>query len=319
MGERLGNRAISTSGCRIQGVSKVVRPCERRRNSRVWWSSNGEWQTNTCEFCSGIFQGYRNEAFQWVNGRRSHRTSHVSNWNVSQWPAFPWNVTKGMQIMENPVSRRRPCQKRQLVDVIGDQGEGCPKQHTKEGIWAVLKKKFHLVRSWGIAYATTYASLMRPQCQLTHGDSSILLTGQLTLTYTSQGFAYMHILMTTSLLTTFFRGAPQRLGGNHRHPSLCQQNRHHSMSSLTKFVLPALEDLVSISILNVWQHFTCDDLVFNHCMATFHEDLSRFWSPPKSFDLMLHTSNTTVHLTQWCQGHLNGGETGQQGDFDFRL
>ena len=147
MGERLGNRAISTSGCRIQGVSKVVRPCERRRNSRVWWSSNGEWQTNTCEFCSGIFQGYRNEAFQWVNGRRSHRTSHVSNWNVSQWPAFPWNVTKGMQIMENPVSRRRPCQKRQLVDVIGDQGEGCPKQHTKEGIWAVLKKKFHLVRS----------------------------------------------------------------------------------------------------------------------------------------------------------------------------
>ena len=94
---------------------------------------------------------------------------------------------------------------------------------------------------------------------------------------------------------------------------------HHSMSSLPKFVLSALEDLVSISFLNVWQHFTCDDLVFNHCMATFHEDLSRFWSPPKSCDLMLHTSNTTVHLTQWCQGHLNGGETGQQGDFDFRL
>ena len=80
MGERLGNRAIWTSGCRIQAVSKVVRPCERPRNSRVWWSSNGEWQTNTCEFCSGIFQGYRNEAFQWVDGRRSHRTSHVSNY-----------------------------------------------------------------------------------------------------------------------------------------------------------------------------------------------------------------------------------------------
>ena len=30
-----------------------------------------------------------------------------------------------------------------------------------------------------------------------------------------------------------------------------------------------------------------------------------FWSPPKSFDLMLHTSNTRVHLTKWCQGHLN--------------
>ena len=90
------------------------------------------------------FSRYRNEAFQWVDGRRSHRTSHVSNWNVSQWPAFPWNVTKGMQIMENPVSRRRPCQKRQLVDVIGDQGDGCPKQHTKEGIWAVLKRTFIL-------------------------------------------------------------------------------------------------------------------------------------------------------------------------------
>ena len=103
----------------------------------------------------------------------------------------------------------------------------------------------------------------------------------------------------------FSRGT-QRLGGNHYHPSLCQQNRHHSMSSLPKFVLSALEDLVSISFLNVWQHFTCDDLDFHHCMATFHEDLyHHFWSPPKSCDLMLHTSNTTVHLTKWCQGHLN--------------
>ena len=92
-GKRLGNRAIWTSGCRIQTVSKVVRPCERRRNSRVWWSSNGEWQTHTCEFCSGIFPGYRNEAFQWVDGRRSHRTSHVSN--VSQWAAFICYEAKG--------------------------------------------------------------------------------------------------------------------------------------------------------------------------------------------------------------------------------
>ena len=30
----LGNRAIWTSGCRIQGVSKVVRPCKARRNSQ---------------------------------------------------------------------------------------------------------------------------------------------------------------------------------------------------------------------------------------------------------------------------------------------
>lgn len=35
-----------------------------------------------------------------------------------------------------------------------------------------------------------YAWLRRPQCQLTHRDSSILLTRQLTLPYASQGFAY---------------------------------------------------------------------------------------------------------------------------------
>ena len=108
-----------------------------------------------------------------------------------------------------------------------------------------------------------------------------------------------------------------------RHWFLCQQNRNHSMSSLPKFVLSALEDLVSISVLKVWQHFTCDDLVFQPWMATFrndtHEDLSHVWRPPKSFDLMLHTSNTTVHLTKWCQGHLNGEETGQQSDLDFSL
>ena len=44
------------------------------------------------------------------------------------------------------------------------------------------KKAFHLARSQGIAYALTYASLTWPQCQLTRGDSSILLTRQLTLT-----------------------------------------------------------------------------------------------------------------------------------------
>ena len=67
-----------------------------------------------------------------------------------------------------------------------------------------------------------------------------------------------------------------------RHPSLCQQNRHHSMSSLPKFVLSALEDLVSISFLIVdnislvmisfsrpaWQHF----------IGTSH-----IWGTPTSF------------------------------------
>ena len=117
MGERLGNGAIWTSGCRIQGVSKVVRPCERRRNSHLWRSSNGEWHTNTCEFCSWMFQGCHNERFQRVCGRRSHRTSHVCN--VSQWAAFICCETKSRQITENPVPRRRPCQQRKLVDVIG--------------------------------------------------------------------------------------------------------------------------------------------------------------------------------------------------------
>ena len=87
-----------------------------------------------------------------------------------------------------------------------------------------------------------------------------------------------------------------------RYPSLCQQNRHLSNTSLPKIVLSTLEDLGSISFLNLWQHFTCDDLVvkpvnfalecfkdvatkhftcddldFHHCMATFHEDLPLFF------------------------------------------
>ena len=60
------------------------------------------------------------------------------------------------------------------------------------------------------------------------------------------------------------------------------------MSSLPKFVLTTLEDLVSISFLNVWQHVRRDDLIFQLWRATFHrdethEDLSRFWNPPTSF------------------------------------
>ena len=56
---------------------------------------------------------------------------------------------------------------------------------------------------------------------------------------------------------------------------------------LPKFVLTTLEDLVLISFLNVWQHFRRDDLVFQLCRATFHNDthenLSRFWSAPTLF------------------------------------
>ena len=43
-----------------------------------------------------------------------------------------------------------------------------------------------------------------------------------------------------------------------RHRSLCQHKRHHSMSWHWKFVLSVLEDLVSISFLNVWEHFTLE-------------------------------------------------------------
>ena len=45
--------------------------------------------------------------------------------------------------------------------------------------------------------------LTRAQCQLTSGDSSIFLMRRLTPTYASQGFAYAHVLMTTSPLTTW--------------------------------------------------------------------------------------------------------------------
>ena len=45
---------------------------------------------------------------------------------------------------------------------------------------SLAKKVFHLGRSEGIAYSPTYASLTRPQCELTRGDSNALLTHQLT-------------------------------------------------------------------------------------------------------------------------------------------
>ena len=66
-------------------------------------------------------------------------------------------------------------------------------------IWAVLKRSFI---SQGRKELLT-PPLTRPQCQLTHGDSTILLTCQLMRTYASQGVADAHILMTTSLLTTW--------------------------------------------------------------------------------------------------------------------
>ena len=119
-----------------------------------------------------------------------------------------------------------------------------------------------------------------------------------------------------------------------RYLSLCQQNRHHSirhhsMSSLTKFVLSALEDLVSISFLNVWQHFTCDDLDFHALYGniSWGTYIIIFGVPPKS--LWSHVAYQQYHvfiflpnwmqLLMWCQGHLNGGETWQQGDWNFRL
>lgn len=48
------------------------------------------------------------------------------------------------------------------------------------------KKVFHLAGSQGIAYAPTCPSLTRPLCQLTRGDSRILLICQLKLTCASQ-------------------------------------------------------------------------------------------------------------------------------------
>ena len=133
MGKRLGNRAIWTSGCRIQGVSKVVRPCKARRNSQPLEVS---WRGMTKQYMWVLLGNF---------SKISQRNISVGRWAkespnkppflyVSQWAAFIWYVTKGRQIT-NPVPRRRPCQKRQLVDVIGDQGDECWKPQTKKGIW----------------------------------------------------------------------------------------------------------------------------------------------------------------------------------------
>ena len=152
------------------------------------------------------FQGYRNKTFQWLGGRRSHRTSHVSN--VFQWAAFICYANKG----------RQPCEKWQLVHVItGDQGDECRKLHTKGGIW-----------------------------------------------------------------------------NPHQSPPVSMSTKQASLNVLiakVRSVRPWRSCLHLVSYC--WQHFTCDDLVFPPCMATFHRDLSYLGYPPPPFELMLHTSNTT--------------------------
>ena len=71
-----------------------------------------------------------------AGGRWQKESPNKPRFQLKCFPmtGFSLECDQRLQIMENPVSRRRPCQKRQLVDVIGDQGDGCPKQHTKEGI-----------------------------------------------------------------------------------------------------------------------------------------------------------------------------------------
>ena len=103
--------------------------CERWRNCHIWWSGNWESQTNTCEFYSGIVQGYRNETSQWVGGKRSHGTSDVSNVS-SERPLFNVWPKVGKSHGTPYLDVDYDGQKRQLVNllynllfVIGDHGD----------------------------------------------------------------------------------------------------------------------------------------------------------------------------------------------------
>ena len=234
-------------------MSKVVRPCERRRNSRVWWSSNGEWQTNTCEFCSGIFQGYRNEAFQWVDGRRSHRTSHVSN--VSQWAAFICYVTKCRQITKNPVPRRRPCQHRKLVDVIMVIRGINVENSIQNKAYGILINRYPLP----VAMSTKQASFN----VLTDKDRSVRpwrsrfnLVSQCLTTFQMwwSGFPPLHGNISWGPISSFLESAQilwshvayQQYHGS-SYKVMSRTPKYHSMSSLPKTVLSAL-NLVSQSL-----------------------------------------------------------------------
>ena len=121
---------------------------------RMWWSC-----CQGCEFCSWMFQGCRNERFQRVCGRRSHRASHVCN--VSQWAAFICCETKSRQITENPAPRRRPCQQRKLVDVIGIH-------RWSGGLMSKTAYKRRHMKSSSIAthlYVNKKGITQRPHCQ----------------------------------------------------------------------------------------------------------------------------------------------------------
>ena len=118
MGKRLGNRAIWTSGCRIQGVSKVVRPWKARRNSQPLEVS---WRGMTKQYMWVLLGNFSKISQRNISvGRWPKESPNKPPFLCLPMSGFYWYVTKGRQITENPVPRRRPCQKRQLVDVIGD-------------------------------------------------------------------------------------------------------------------------------------------------------------------------------------------------------
>ena len=183
MGKRLGNRAIWTSGCRIQGVAKVVRPCKRRRNSQPLDVTGND---------KAIHVSFAREFFKDIATK--HFSGQVAE-GVTEQATFPMSPNERLLFgMWPKVGKSRRTLYLDVDHVKKDNwlmssvihGDECWKPHTKKGIW-----------------------------------NPIILIN--------------------------------------RHRFLCQQNGNHSMSSLPKFVLSALEDLVSISVLKVWQHFTCDE------------------------------------------------------------
>ena len=236
---------------------------------------------------------------------------------------FLGTVTKGMQNHGEPCISTSYHVKNHdnLLMSSGDLVTGMDVQNSipKEGSMSRAKKevssckdivtKHCLVARWHLR-----SHLCKPQYpMLTQwADSSILLTwAKLTLTYTSPGFAYMHILHDhlPDLATWISKTGHTKEGiwNGNQSPPVSMSTKQASLNVLTAKVRSARPwrsrfNLVSqcLTTFHMWW-----SRISTHCMATFHDGpISSFLEyRPNPCDLMLHTSkyHVFIFLPNWVQ------------------
>ena len=84
-------------------VSEVAHQCERRRNSHVWWSSNGEWQTDTWVLLWTTLDLFKAIATKHLSGSVAEGVMEQATFSM-----FPVKGAQGRQITVHPVPWRRP-------------------------------------------------------------------------------------------------------------------------------------------------------------------------------------------------------------------